>query len=467
MRSITAPTPRVATPHGVSTHSNHGFIKIPHELIGAVSPGAVLIYAVFCDDPRTGWRRRNHAEIARRCGWTGSITATNRRVGRAVTELVSTGWLARRTQWIASETSVPYYQPRQPGTRWEPLPRTVLQTAANSTHDTGTLVAHYLGWKRLAGRSRWTEAPTSQVADLLGASKVSVSKVRRILGRLGLVKVENLAGRAPRMWFDPEALNRADEAEKVISDPPSVMSDGSPHLVSDDPPSFMSPLVVDASLDDSSDARLASASRVTSPHAQEPADKPPSTRKLLTRDAAAQAAWQFVATQPRFRELPGRVRGQVRQVLARRLRGLPAGMTMDQALGVLADRLEGEVELGRHHCAVVRRLMAGIYADAKAAPETDTAPVTPPQVQPAPTRHAGGDELALLASNHDSFVAALATKVLAVDGVGSRHRLITQVMTAMAPRCCDQQLVELQGAAMVVRHAIDSDAAVNQELTTW
>lgn len=468
MRSITAPTPTTGPPVEASKPASHpGFIKIPHELIGAVSPGALLVWAVLADDQRPGWQRRTHAEIARRCGWDSSPSANARRVGRAVHELVEVGWLARRTEWVAAETSVPLYRTRPAARRWEPLPRAAIATAVEANQDAALLMAHYLGWKRIAGRSRWTEAPISQVADLLGAPRATVSRVRRRLAGLGLVVVEHRAGRAPRMWFDPEdleGLKRPDGGDDRDCDPPHLVSDGSPHLVSDDPSRFVSPIEIDALLDEPLDPRLASASR--SQIVREPAaDKPPSSRRIRQEDEAGRAARLFVAEHPSLAHAPGRVRGQCRQLLARRLRHLPQSMSIQATLQVLGERLDAEAVLGHDHCAVLRRLLAGVQADAKARPELDEAPLVDigqnPLMGPGES-HALED----LACGDDRLVAGMARRALPCETPAQRHQAVTRMLTVMEGRCAPGQVDELYGAAMRIRHAIDADAAV-EEARSW
>ncbi|AMS04102.1 hypothetical protein [Acidipropionibacterium acidipropionici] len=448
-----------------------------------MSGNALLVWALLSDDPRDGWLRRSYTEIAAWCGWTSSPSANRQRVRRAINELTAAGWLHTRTFWVAAETSVPLFCTRPVAGRWEPLPRHVISTARTAGRDGARIIAHYLAWQRIAGHSRWTDAPMKQVADLLGAPHGQVARIRGLLTRLGLIVCEERHGRSARVWFDPDAAPTPEPAQRSLPDPPEQMSHGSPEQMSHGSPEQMSPVVLDTELDTELDTRLASASRgqtVRGPAA----DKPPTSNKRIRHeDTAAHAARQFIAGQAQFTGAPGRVRGQARQLLARQLRRLPEGTSIDEVLQVLADRLDAEPGPDRNHCAVLRRLMAGINADVKAGDLTrhdagglsSDEPAAPTAATMWPAAEVGQNtvkpvgRLEELAggSRQEPAITALARKAISRDTAAARHRVVTVMLDLVKARCAPAEVEAMEWAAMVVRHAIDCDEIGREVGQSW
>lgn len=150
---------------------------------------------------------------------------------------------------------------------------------------------------------------------------------------------------------------------------------------------------------------------------------------------------------------------------------------------MLADRLDAEPGTGRNHCAVLRRLMAGINADVKAGdltrPDAGGLSSNEPTAPTAATVWAAAEvgqnavkpvrRLEKLAggSRREPAITALACKAISRDTAAARHRVVTVMLDLVKARCAPAEVEAMEWAAMVVRHAIDCDEAAREVEQSW
>jgi len=333
------------------------------------------------------WTRHSYLRLAQWCGWGGlSEAAGCKRVQRAAAELASGGWLESRVghDRRTAKTLV-WHRLTSPDTdRWEQLPRIVWARICQIAGETsGEWVRHWLVWRMLAGRTGMAQAPMSIVARFLGCAPRQVSHIRGALINAGLIGCDEVSGAASRVWFpsvtddcaaDREALEGA-VVDAVEGSGEGVEEGGEPlSILSTHPCRFCPPTPVDfvhQELDKPLDSELdpGSRQRVNSPMRARAAAEPPKPKKTTPTkaDEAAELAWRFVGWCPQLVGAPKKVRGQLRQMVAKQIRLHRAWLDV-QALTVAAERVRDVGPLGVHHCEIVRDELHGVIADQKARP---------------------------------------------------------------------------------------------------
>jgi len=333
------------------------------------------------------WTRHSYLRLAQWCGWGGlSEAAGCKRVQRAAAELASGGWLESRVghDRRTAKTLV-WHRLTSPDTdRWEQLPRIVWARICQIAGETsGEWVRHWLVWRMLAGRTGMAQAPMSIVARFLGCAPRQVSHIRGALINAGLIGCDEVSGAASRVWFpsvtddcaaDREALEGA-VVDAVEGSGEGVEEGGEPlSILSTHPCRFCPPTPVDfvhQVLDKPLDSELdpGSRQRVNSPMRARAAAEPPKPKKTTPTkaDEAAELAWRFVGWCPQLVGAPKKVRGQLRQMVAKQIRLHRAWLDV-QALTVAAERVRDVGPLGVHHCEIVRDELHGVIADQKARP---------------------------------------------------------------------------------------------------
>lgn len=386
------PTAELSAGPGASSParpSAEGFIKIHHDLISAgVSGNAMALFVALRNQPGCDqWTRHSYLRLAQWCGWDGlSEAAGCKRVQRAAAELASGGWLESRVghDRLTAKTLV-WHRLTSPDTdRWEQLPRIVWARICQIAGETsGEWVRHWLVWRMLAGRTGVAQAPTSIVARFLGCSSRQVSHIRGALVDAGLLGCDEVSGAASRVWFPSMAEECAADREVVdgavvdaeVGSGEGVEEGGEPlSILSFHPCRFCPPTPVDfvhQVLDKPLDSELdpGSRQRVNSPTRAHAAAEPPKPKKTTPTkaDEAAELAWRFVGWCPQLVGAPKKVRGQLRQMVAKQIRLHRAWLDV-QALTVAAERVRDVGPLGVHHCEIVRDELHGVIADQKAAP---------------------------------------------------------------------------------------------------
>mgnify|MGYP001941787206 CR=1 FL=1 len=386
------PTAELSAGPGASSParpSAEGFIKIHHDLISAgVSGNAMALFVALRNQPGCDqWTRHSYLRLAQWCGWGGlSEAAGCKRVQRAAAELASGGWLESRVghDRRTAKTLV-WHRLTSPDTdRWEQLPRIVWARICQIAGETsGEWVRHWLVWRMLAGRTGMAQAPMSIVARFLGCAPRQVSHIRGALINAGLIGCDEVSGAASRVWFpsvtddcaaDREALEGA-VVDAVEGSGEGVEEGGEPlSILSTHPCRFCPPTPVDfvhQVLDKPLDSELdpGSRQRVNSPMRARAAAEPPKPKKTTPTkaDEAAELAWRFVGWCPQLVGAPKKVRGQLRQMVAKQIRLHRAWLDV-QALTVAAERVRDVGPLGVHHCEIVRDELHGVIADQKARP---------------------------------------------------------------------------------------------------
>ena len=386
------PTAELSAGPGASSParpSAEGFIKIHHDLISVgVSGNAMALFVALRNQPGCDqWTRHSYLRLAQWCGWDGlSEAAGCKRVQRAAAELASGGWLESRVghDRRTAKTLV-WHRLTSPDTdRWEQLPRIVWARICQIAGETsGEWVRHWLVWRMLAGRTGVAQAPTTIVARFLGCSSRQVSHIRGALVDAGLIGCDEVSGAASRVWFpsvtddcaaDREALEGA-VVDAVEGSGEGVEEGGEPlSILSTHPCRFCPPTPVDfvhQVLDKPLDSELdpGSRQRVNSPTRAHAAAEPPKPKKTTPTkaDEAAELAWRFVGWCPQLVGAPKKVRGQLRQMVAKQIRLHRAWLDV-QALTVAAERVRDVGPLGVHHCEIVRDELHGVIADQKARP---------------------------------------------------------------------------------------------------
>ena len=369
--------------------SAEGFIKIHHDLISAgVSGNAMALFVALRNQPGYNqWTRHPHLRLAQWCGWGGlSEAAGCKRVQRAAAELAKGGWLESRVSHdrLTAKTLV-WHRLTSPDTEhWEQLPRIVWARICEiAGTKSGEWVRHWLVWRMLAGRTGMAQAPTTIVARFLGCAPRQVSHIRGALINAGLIGCDEVSGAASRVWFpsvtddcaaDREALEGAvvdavegsGEGVEEGGEPLSILSFHPCRFCPSTPVDFV-PQVLDNPLDKQLD--LESRQRVNSPMRAHAAAEPPKPKKTTPTkaDEAAELAWRFVGWCPQLVGAPKKVRGQLRQMVAKQIRLHRAWLDV-QALTVAAERVRDVGPLGVHHCEIVRDELHGVIADQKARP---------------------------------------------------------------------------------------------------
>nr|WP_284797382.1 hypothetical protein [Cutibacterium acnes] len=505
------PTAELSAGPGASSParpSAEGFIKIHHDLISAgVSGNAMALFVALRNQPGCDqWTRHSYLRLAQWCGWDGlSEAAGCKRVQRAAAELASGGWLESRVghDRRTAKTLV-WHRLTSPDTdRWEQLPRIVWARICQIAGETsGEWVRHWLVWRMLAGRTGVAQAPTSIVARFLGCSSRQVSHIRGALVDAGLLGCDEVSGAASRVWFPSMAEECAADREVVdgavvgagVGSGEGVEEGGKPlSILSTHPCRFCPPTpvdfvrqVLDKPLD--SELDLGSRQRVSSPTRARAAAEPPKPKKPIPptpepaapasdspvsahADEAAELAWRFVGWCPQLVGAPKKVRGQLRQMVAKQIRLHRAWLDVP-ALTVAAERVREIGALGDRHCEIVRDELHGVIADRKAAP-----PAPSPSPDEGDTTvwiykdpHETLDEFAARTepsrvwevSERDDMAGGIAVNLLAAkpdDPMGWLTRRQTMLMVRF-PQAVDE-VVEM---CHIVRTALEADMAAG---TRW
>lgn len=408
-----------------------GFVRAPHPLITdpAVSDAALQLWLTLASIS-SDWVEMSQARLAERCGWISpscSVASAERRVRNALTNLQTTGWLAVRHQVINRRT-IPSYRiiDRAPRALFERVTRAMLQYLARYD-GAPMLLRHWLAWRKTAGAKGWADVCVEDFAQTHHFKPDTVYRRRQELVAAGLVILNSPAGRAATVRFpdylDPTTTSQAPtpcDVRPAAGEEPAELSGTTPPNC---PPG--SRRLSDNDLD--TDSGPAPAKAVDEAVAELPAS-PESERK--STDRYAQAAREIVAAAPELAELPDRVRGMLRQLIAKQLRTTPdrdLSVTRQQIL----DELEVLDQLGQlttNHAGVIRDVLRRWHADRKAAPDnhTITTLIEPAPAQPAPS---------------GPTLAELAQRPMPTDA--QMHQDPTRVVDALAIRLAQQLVVKV------------------------